>query len=92
MLKTIYKYMTGCLLSAALMLTGFAAWAEPVTFYTTAAVPPSAEEEWVKLHAELVAHAQLRVADATARSDMRKDGQGYVLASVEEYDALSANT
>lgn len=85
MLKIVLKHLAGYTLGFALLLTGFAAWAAPVT-YTL-----STEAATVKLVVEMVAHADTRVVDGM-RSDLRKDGHGYRLASADECDGLSRLT
>lgn len=85
MLKIVLRHLAGYTLGFALLLTGFAAWAAPVTYTLTA------EAATVKLVAEMVAHADTRVVDGM-RSDLRKDGHGYRLASADEYDGLSRLT
>lgn len=83
MLKIVLKHLAGYTLGFVLLLTGFATWAAPVAL--------SAEAATVKLVAEMVAHADTRVVDGM-RSDLRKDGHGYRLASADEYDGLSRLT
>lgn len=81
MLKIVLKHLAGYTLGFALLLTGFAAWATPL----------SAEAATVKLVAEMTAQAETRAA-VSLRSDLRKDGHGYRLASADEYDGLSRLT
>lgn len=83
MLKIVLRHLAGYTLGFALLLTGFAAWAAPVTL--------SAEAATVKLVAEMTAQAETRVADSL-RSDLRKDGHGFVLASADEYQGFSRLT
>lgn len=85
MLKIVLRHLAGYTLGFALLLTGFATWAAPVVHTLTT------EAATVKLVAEMVAHADTRVAESL-RSDLRKDGHGYRLASAEEYEGLSRLT
>lgn len=85
MLKIVLKHLAGYTLGFALLLTGFAVWAAPVAYTLTA------EAATVKLVAEMVAHADTRVVDGM-RSDLRKDGHGYRLASADECEGLYAVT
>jgi hypothetical protein len=85
MLKIVLRHLAGYTLGFALLLTGFAAWAAPATHVL------SAEAATVKLVAEMTAQAETCAADSL-RSDLRKDGHGYRLASADEYDGLSRLT
>lgn len=60
---------------------GSFAWAAPVLDPLSA--PLTVEAQSVKLLAELAAHVDAET-DIATRSDLRKQGNGYVLASAEE--------
>lgn len=91
MLKIVLRHLAGYTLGFALLLTGFAAWAAPVTYTLSQPLALSAEAATVKLVAEMVAQVDARIVHGM-RSDLRKDGHGYRLASADEYDGLSLTT
>lgn len=71
----------GFIAGLCLMMGGSFAWAAPVLDPLSA--PLTVEAQSVKLVAELVAHVDAET-DIATRSDLRKQGNGYVLASAEE--------
>lgn len=91
MLKIVLKHLAGYTLGFALLLTGFAAWAAPVAYHLLQPMTLTAEAASVKLQAELALMAETRVA-GSIRSDLRKDGHGYRLASADEDEGLSRLT